>query len=98
MGVAAIEPATISTELLELPIDDFAARFRDWLADNQDAVGPLLAPGSDFDLRVEAARELRQLLWGTGWARYGWPELVGGAGGTSLHRAVVTEELFRAGW
>jgi len=78
--VTAIEPAVISAELLDLPIDDFAARFRSWLADNQDAVGRLLAPGCDFDLRVEAARGLRQLLWDTGWARYGWPELVGGAG------------------
>jgi alkylation response protein AidB-like acyl-CoA dehydrogenase len=98
MSVTAIQPATISSELLDLSTADFAERFRAWLGDHRAEVAPLLAPGSDFDVRVDAARRLRRLLWDTGWARYGWPDLVGGAGGTSLHRAVVTEELFRAGW
>lgn len=96
--MTAIEPAAVPPALLELPIAGFAQRFRAWLADHDDQVRPLLAPGSDFDERVAAARRLRRLLWDTGWARYGWPAPVGGHGGTSLHRAVVTEELFRAGW
>ena len=96
--MTAIEPATAPPELLDLPIAGFAEQFRTWLTDHRDAVSPLLAPGSDFDERVAAARRIRRLLWDTGWARYGWPELVGGFGGSSLHRAVVTEELFRAGW
>lgn len=96
--MTAIEPAAVSPALLELPIAGFAEQFRAWLADQDEKVRPLLAPGSDFDVRVDAARQLRRLLWDTGWARYGWPELVGGAGGNSLHRAVITEELFRAGW
>lgn len=97
-AVSATSPETDASELLDLPIADFAERFRAWLTDHNNEVRPLLAPGSDFDERVAAARRLRRLLWDTGWARYGWPELVGGAGGTSLHRAVITEELFRAGW
>jgi alkylation response protein AidB-like acyl-CoA dehydrogenase len=97
-GVTATEPAAASPALLELPIAGFAEQFRDWLTEHDDEVRPLLAPGSDFDARVAAARQLRRLLWDTGWARYGWPALVGGAGGNSLHRAVITEELFRAGW
>jgi alkylation response protein AidB-like acyl-CoA dehydrogenase len=96
--VTAIEPAAVSPALLELPIAGFAEQFHGWLTDHEDDVRPLLAPGSDFDQRVAAARQLRRLLWDTGWARYGWPDTVGGAGGNSLHRAVVTEELFRAGW
>jgi alkylation response protein AidB-like acyl-CoA dehydrogenase len=80
------------------PLAEFAAAFDDWLDTHDDDVRPLLDVGADFDLRVQAARDLRRLLWDAEWGRYGWPELVGGRGGTSLHRAVVNERLFRRGW
>ena len=69
--MTATEPATVSPELLELPIADFAERFRTWLTDHRADLRPLLAPGSDFDDRVSAARRLRRRLWDAGWARYG---------------------------
>jgi alkylation response protein AidB-like acyl-CoA dehydrogenase len=84
---------------LSLPrLDDFADRFRAWMADNNAQLAPLLAPCSDYDERVEQARGLRKLLSQHGWGRYGWPESVGGLGGTILHRGLVYEELFRVGW
>ena len=89
---------TADQPLLALPLPEFAASFRSWLADHHDQIGPHLAVGSDFGIRVEAAREVRRQLWESEWGRFGWPEHVGGRGGTSLHRAVVTEELFRLGW
>ncbi len=76
----------------------FAEGFRDWLATRGAELAELLDPGSDFDVRVTKARELRELLWAHGWGRYGWPAHVGGRGGSIVHRAVVTEELYRAGW
>jgi alkylation response protein AidB-like acyl-CoA dehydrogenase len=41
---------------------------------------------------------LRRLLWDAGWARAGWPAAIGGLGGNGLHRAVIHDELYRAGW
>ena len=35
-------------------------------------------------------------LYEAGWNRYGWPEEVGGFGGTEIHRAVYFEELAAA--
>jgi acyl-CoA dehydrogenase len=35
-------------------------------------------------------------LYDAGWNRYGWPETVGGLGGSELHRAVYLEELAAA--
>lgn len=40
-------------------------------------------------------RELQRALYDAGWARYGWPEAVGGLGGDARHRAVLYDELTR---
>jgi alkylation response protein AidB-like acyl-CoA dehydrogenase len=86
-------------DLVQEPgLADFAAAFRDWIAAHQAELAPLLAVHSDYDTRVAESRTLRRLLCDAGWGLAGWPPEVGGLGGTILHRAVVTEELFRAGW
>jgi alkylation response protein AidB-like acyl-CoA dehydrogenase len=92
--------ATLETgSPLSVPhLDEFGDRFREWVADHDTELAPLLAPYSDYDRRVEQARGLRKLLAEHGWGRYGWPESVGGLGGTIVHRGIVYEELFRAGW
>jgi alkylation response protein AidB-like acyl-CoA dehydrogenase len=36
-------------------------------------------------------------LFGSGWSRYGWPEVAGGFGGDERHRAVLYDELSAAG-
>jgi alkylation response protein AidB-like acyl-CoA dehydrogenase len=59
---------------------------------------PLFLPHAGYDARVVAARSLRRLLWEEGWGRVGWPVEFGGLGGTIVHRAVIYEELYRAGW
>ena len=82
----------------EPSLADFAAGFRDWMTAHQAELTPLLAVHSDYDTRVREARALRRLLCDAGWGRVGWPQGAGGLGGTILHRAVVHEELFRAGW
>jgi alkylation response protein AidB-like acyl-CoA dehydrogenase len=97
-GEDALTTAGVGPSLRALPLPEFTASFRSWLATHRADLDPLLAPGSDFDVRVDAARALRRLFWESDWGRVGWPEHVGGLGGTSLHRAIVTEELFRAGW
>jgi alkylation response protein AidB-like acyl-CoA dehydrogenase len=79
-------------------LDEFADRFREWMAAHDAKLAPLLAPRSDCDQRVEQARQLRKLLTEHGWGRYGWPESLGGLGGTIVHRGIVYEELFRVGW
>lgn len=84
--------------LMALDLPQFTAGFRDWLGACEPALAPLFAPQSDYDLRVQAARDLRRLLWEQGWGRAGWSPAIGGLGGSSLHRAVIHDELYRAGW
>jgi alkylation response protein AidB-like acyl-CoA dehydrogenase len=82
----------------ELSLQDFADRFRHWMTENTTRLAPLLQPRGVYAERVEAARALRRLLVDHGWGLIGWPEEVGGLGGSSLHRAVIHDELYRAGW
>src|SRR6266705_1647969 len=84
--------------LSELALPEFAQRFRRWMAAYESELAPLFTPRSDYDERVEAARQLRRLLCDHGWGRAGWPQLIGGLGGNALHRAVIHDELYRAGW
>lgn len=82
----------------EAHLQSFAATFADWVRANEFRLRPLLHHPLDFDQAVANARELRKVLWDSEWGRWGWPAEFGGLGGTSLHRAKVYEELYRAGW
>ncbi|MGH9365933.1 MAG: acyl-CoA dehydrogenase family protein [Thermoanaerobaculia bacterium] len=50
-----------------------------------------------FPARVEALSDLMKALFDEGWGRYGWPEDLGGLGGTILHRAALWDSLARHG-
>jgi alkylation response protein AidB-like acyl-CoA dehydrogenase len=65
---------------------------------NDAQLAPLFEAHSDYDVRVQQARQLRRLLFEHDWGRVGWPTEAGGIGGTALHRAIVQDELYRAGW
>jgi len=81
-----------------LRLPEFTDRFRQWVTANQGELAPLLDIRSDFGERVQLARDLRRMLCEHGWGQVGWPVDVGGAGGSILHRGVIYEELYRAGW
>ncbi|WP_024795242.1 acyl-CoA dehydrogenase family protein [Tomitella biformata] len=49
------------------------------------------------EARIHDHGALLAALHGAGWNRYGWPESAGGLGGDVLHRAVLYDELSRAG-
>jgi alkylation response protein AidB-like acyl-CoA dehydrogenase len=82
----------------DVPLSQFAEAFRDWIALNRERLDTLFLAHVGYDGRVETARRLRRLLFDEGWARVGWPVEVGGLGGSILHRGVIYEELYRAGW
>ncbi|MFG3022407.1 acyl-CoA dehydrogenase family protein [Streptomyces sp. NPDC048254] len=53
-------------------------------------------PESLEDL-VEFERPAQQALWDAGWTRWGWPEEVGGLGGSAVLRGVVYDTLWSSG-
>jgi alkylation response protein AidB-like acyl-CoA dehydrogenase len=77
---------------------ELAAAFAAWLGEHASDLPDVNGAGRGFGARLSALRELQRTLFDAGWIRFGWPQLAGGAGGTSLHRAVVYEALASAGF
>lgn len=69
--------------------DEFRTDLRAWLDEND------LSPGPDhsLDAHIEQMSRVRRALYDAGWMRYGWPEEVGGLGGSVITRMVVAEEV-----
>jgi alkylation response protein AidB-like acyl-CoA dehydrogenase len=89
----------VSGEALSgLRLAEFTDRFRQWVTANKAELAPVLDIRGDFGERVQLARDLRRMLCDHGWGQVGWPTEAGGAGGSILHRGVIYEELYRAGW
>jgi alkylation response protein AidB-like acyl-CoA dehydrogenase len=75
----------------------FRRALRAWLQANEAALAPCRGPLRTFNDRFTALRRLQSLLWEAGWVQHGWPEAVGGLGGTAVDRAVLYDELTRHG-
>ena len=72
--------------------------FQAWLDERTDALETYKTEPPDFDGKVELLRGLQHELFDAGWALYGWPEELGGRGGTVLHRGVIVDALERNGY
>ena len=66
-----------------------------WLEEHGDdyATARIGRSSTDFDTMVRDELVLQQALWGAGLSRWGWPELVGGFGGSAVLRAALYEQL-----
>ena len=80
-----------------LDVSTFADAFDGWLVTKPGALLGAVEPIPSFTERVAAMSTLLEALFEAGWARYGWPEHLGGLGGSIVHRAVMWEALARAG-
>jgi alkylation response protein AidB-like acyl-CoA dehydrogenase len=74
-------------------LDDFQRTFDDWLDANADELAPEFEGGGTLDEQMDQIAKVRHLTFDAGWARYGWPEQVGGLGGSTLLRAYLSEAL-----
>ncbi|MBX3314193.1 MAG: acyl-CoA dehydrogenase family protein [Actinobacteria bacterium] len=74
-----------------------AASFETWLDEEPASLVAARVAEPDYERRVEVVRALMADLYDAGWTRLGWPEEVGGLGGTIAHRAAIWEVLARRG-
>ncbi|CAN5274241.1 MAG: hypothetical protein JWP10_745 [Nocardioidaceae bacterium] len=90
---------TTSADLGSLSPIEFQQRLDQWIKDNE---AELTASEPDESKSVEEAtappRPFQTLLWNAGWLRAGWPEEIGGTGGSAVQRAQVYEGLAAAGY
>ena len=75
----------------------YAAALDRWLAEGPTALRAASRPIASYQRRVEAMSDLMAALYDAGWSRFGWPEHLGGHGGTIVHRAAMWHLLARHG-
>ena len=76
-----------------MELDDFRKAFDDWLDEHADELAPDFEGGGTLDEQMAQIAKVRHLTFDARWARYGWPEQVGGLGGSTLLRAYLSEAL-----
>lgn len=75
-------------------LDDFEKA----LAGAHDELADLRLPARDMAEELEHSQKLMRWLHDGGWGRWGWPESVGGLGGSPLVRCQILERLALAGY
>lgn len=80
-----------------MELDGFRAGLRQWLDSSAEDLDRFRRLPSDLDGQFVVLRDLQRLLFDAGWLRWGWPDEMGGLGGSSLLRGVLSEELAAAG-
>ena len=82
----------------DLESDRILDAFEDALTMSSDQLKHLLRPSVDADEQKAFSAELLAWLYEGGWVRWGWPEEVGGFGGSATVRAQLYERLALRGY
>jgi alkylation response protein AidB-like acyl-CoA dehydrogenase len=72
---------------------DFRAGLDRWLDEHEDELAPHYGATVSFDDEMAHLATVKRLTYDAGWMRWGWPERVGGLGGSTLMRAYLGEAL-----
>ncbi len=72
-----------------------AAALNAWLDTYADELAPRYDMPGTLDDQVAQMQRVKALLFDAGWMRYGWPERVGGLGGSPLHAHRTRRDAWR---
>src|SRR5262245_25832647 len=76
-----------------MELDAFRTALDAWLGSRRGEVAPTYAGAGTLDQEMAQVGKGRRLTLGGGWARWGWPEGVGGFGGPALLRACLSAAI-----
>jgi alkylation response protein AidB-like acyl-CoA dehydrogenase len=76
-----------------MELDEFRASLDRWLEENGGVLAPAHSGLGTLDERMTQLAKAKRLAYDAGWMRWGWPERVGGLGGSTLLRAYLGEAL-----
>ena len=76
-----------------MDLSEFRAALDRWLDDNAAGLAPTDEDRATLDAQMAHLSEVKRRAYDAGWMRWGWPERVGGLGGTNLLRAYLGEAL-----
>jgi len=74
-------------------LDELRAGLDAWLEANADQLAPPYEGAGTLDEQMAQLSKVKRLAFDAGWMRWGWPEAVGGLGGSPLLRAYLGEAL-----
>jgi alkylation response protein AidB-like acyl-CoA dehydrogenase len=74
-------------------IADFRADLRAWLDTHHTELAAAYSPPGTLDEQVAQMQRVKSILFDAGWMRYGWPERVGGLGGSPMLRTELGAAL-----
>jgi alkylation response protein AidB-like acyl-CoA dehydrogenase len=77
----------------EWAIADFRSELHEWLDAHQADVVPTYPLPGTLDEQIAQMQRVKSILFAAGWMRYGWPEAVGGLGGSALLRTELGAAL-----
>jgi alkylation response protein AidB-like acyl-CoA dehydrogenase len=74
-------------------IAEFRSALHAWLDAHDDQLAPRFDPPGTLDDHVHQMQRVKSMLFDAGWMRYGWPEGVGGLGGSPMLRTELGASL-----
>jgi alkylation response protein AidB-like acyl-CoA dehydrogenase len=76
-----------------MELDQYRASLNAWLEQNAEALTPEYVGLGTLDDQMAQLAKVKRLTFDAGWMRWGWPQRVGGLGGSILLRAYLGEAL-----
>jgi alkylation response protein AidB-like acyl-CoA dehydrogenase len=76
-----------------MELDEFRRALDAWLDENADVLAPDHGGLGTLDDQMRQLSKVKRLAFDAGWMRWGWPDRVGGLGGSPLLRAYLGEAL-----
>jgi alkylation response protein AidB-like acyl-CoA dehydrogenase len=76
-----------------MQIADFRAKLHAWLDAHRDELAPPFEPPGTLDDHVAQMQRVKSIAYEAGWMRWGWPERVGGLGGSPMLRTELGAAL-----
>jgi alkylation response protein AidB-like acyl-CoA dehydrogenase len=65
---------------------EYRARLHAWLDANHERLAPRFTPPGTLDDHIAQMQRVKAVLFEAGWMQFGWPERVGGRGGSPMLR------------
>jgi alkylation response protein AidB-like acyl-CoA dehydrogenase len=76
-----------------IALADYRAQLRQWLDANHEQLAPRFAPPGTLDDHIAQMQRVKSILFDAGWMQYGWPERVGGRGGSPMMRTELGAQI-----
>jgi alkylation response protein AidB-like acyl-CoA dehydrogenase len=83
---------------MSMNVEEFRTDLNGWLDAHRDELAPTFAPPGTLDEQIAQMQRVKSALFDAGWMRYGWPERVGGLGGSPMLRTELGAALAARDW